>query len=109
MFKTFFTVVGSLAVVVGLVVGATELSYRLDQHYQPREEQVRHDTFENSATFTDGMARDLSNLRLQYFATGETPQQQELIRETVRQRYGSYDPNKLPSDLVPFFEQMIAN
>jgi hypothetical protein len=92
-----------------LVVGGTELGYRLDKHYQPLEEQVRHDTFANSQTFTEGMARDLSNLRLQYNATGETDAQKEIIRDTVRERYGSYDPNKLPSDLLPFFNQMMTN
>jgi hypothetical protein len=101
-------VVVSILVIAGLTVGATELGYRLDSHYQPLQEQVRANTFSQSQTFNEGMIRDLQNLRQQYMQTGETDDQKTAIRDTVRQRYAAYDPAKLPADLALFYNQMNA-
>jgi hypothetical protein len=104
--KVALSIVGGILVFIAVVVGLTEFGYRLDQHYQPRQEQVRHDTFENSATKVDGDARDISNLRLQYMSPGLSQDQKDAIRDIVRQRYCSLDPAKIPSNLLSFINQM---
>jgi hypothetical protein len=106
MFKSAGGVVLAVIAFVTVIVGMTELGYQLDKHYQPLQEQVRANTFAQSQTFNEGMARDLQNLRQQYYTAGETDQQKEFIRDTVRQRYAAYDPAKLPSDLALFYNQM---
>jgi hypothetical protein len=102
------SVLGGIAILVALVFGINELSYRADQRYMPLAEQNRANTFENSVTYNEGVARDLSTFRLQYTAPGETQDQKNLIRDTVRERYGHYDESKLPGTLAAFYDQMMA-
>jgi hypothetical protein len=104
--KTVFAVLVGIVLFVGAIVGLTEFGYRLDKHYQPLQEQVRHDTFENSATKVDGDARDISNLKLQYMSPGLTQEQKDAIRDVVRQRYCSLEQDKIPSNLQSFINQM---
>jgi hypothetical protein len=104
--KVFLAVIGGIIVFALLAVGGTELGYRLDQHYQPREEQVRHDTFENSATKIDGDNRDMANMRLQYMSPNLTQEQKDAIRDTFQERYCSLEQDKISSELIPFWKQM---
>jgi hypothetical protein len=105
--KTVFAVIGGGVLFVFLIVGLTEFGYRLDQHYAPREEQVRHDTFEQSQTYNEGVARDIANLRMEYQNPSTTQAQKDNIRDTVRERYGAYDPSKLSPANAAFLTQMI--
>lgn len=104
--KVFGAVVLGIVVFVLVVIGLNEFGYRLDQHYQPREEQVRADTFANSQTYNEGMARDLQNLR-QAYLDADTAEKKGAIQSTVRQRYAGYDVSKLSPDLVLFYNKML--
>lgn len=106
MFKTASGVFLGIVLFIAAIVGLTEFGYQINKHYSPLEEQVRHDTFENSATKMDGDARDIANLRLQYNSPDLNQSQKDAIRDTVRQRYCSLDTSKIPGNLLSFINQM---
>jgi hypothetical protein len=101
-------VCGGVLLVVAIVFGLNELVFRANQRYMPLNEQNRANTFDNSVTYNEGVARDLSSMRLQYTATGETQDQKDIIRDTVRERYGHYDEARLPPTLAVFYDQMMS-
>jgi len=104
--KAIAIAIGCVIVFLIAVIGLTEFGFRLDQHYQPREEQVRRNTFAQSQTYNEGMARDLQNLR-QAYLDADTPEKKGAIQSTVRQRYAGYDVDQLPPDLVLFYNKML--
>ena len=87
--------VGSLLAVYG-----REFNLRMDAHYAPREEQVRHNTFECSQSHTDGLTHEILDYRDQYGsadAAGKT-----VIRQRVLGDFNSYTCGDLPESVQSF-------
>lgn len=105
-FGTVFGVVIGLVTIGGLLVGGYELSYRMFQHYAPRYEQVRRETYEQSRAYQEGTVRDLENLRLEY-GRAQTDSARAAIKDTVRERSADLpDDLQLSPSLQAFLDQM---
>ncbi len=95
-----------LGVVVGLaaLVGLTYLSFQLYAFYNPKYEEVRRETYEQSRAFNEGMVRDLENLKMQYQTAA--PDQQAGLRAVILHRFSVYPTDRLPPDLQAFYTQL---
>lgn len=71
-----------------------------DRFFNPREEQVRHDTFECSASHTDGVIRDLREQRDEYAHADEAGK--SIIADKFRHEADEFTCYDLPSDLKSF-------
>lgn len=99
-------VLAFLCVFVGLPILGYELSYRLSQHYMPRYEQVRRETYEESRAYQEGMVRDLENLRLAYLQA-QSPDQKAALRSTIQHRFADLPADiEMPPDLQAFKDAM---
>ncbi|WP_321913520.1 hypothetical protein [Paraburkholderia sp. J11-2] len=91
---------GALAAILTLIVGGRELALRMNAHYSPREEQVRHDTFECSASHTDGLVRELRQIRDQYRAAD--PAGRSALADTFKHDADGFTCGDLPADIQSF-------
>jgi hypothetical protein len=74
--------------------------YSLMKYFAPRQEQVRHETFECSASHTDGLVRELRQIRDQYQhadAAGKAA-----LADTYKHDMDGYSCGDLPSDITAF-------
>lgn len=66
----------------------------------PARVAIDNRVFHSSQAYTDGMARDLDNLRLAYMSADQAGR--ETIRATIQHRFAGYDGSTLPPDLRSF-------
>jgi hypothetical protein len=94
------TIAAFLAIVVGLSFFGTGLDYIQTKIFSPKYEQVRHETFECSASHTDGLVRELRQIRDQWNhadAAGKAG-----LADTYKHDMDGYTCGDLPSDLQTF-------
>ncbi|MFM0165726.1 hypothetical protein PQR39_35520 [Paraburkholderia sediminicola] len=99
-------VAGVIAVGSLLTVYGREFALRMDAHYAPREEQVRHNTFECSQSHSDGMAREIRQYQDQYGtadAAGKAIIRQRVLQDAESQ---NSDACPLPSDVQSFVQSL---
>lgn len=70
--------------------------------FAPKYAEVRNQTFKESQAYNDGMANDLGDLRLQYFAA-KSQEHKDVLVATIKQRFGSYPKDRLPPELRDFY------
>lgn len=73
--------------------------------FQPKVVAVQNKTFHESQQYTDGMRRDLENLRMAYIHASD-PLEKQAIRATIQQRFAGYDEDGLSPDLRSFYESV---
>jgi hypothetical protein len=100
--KVFFAIVGVSIALAALGVGGREFALRMDSHYAPREEQVRHNTFECSQSHTDGLVHEIRDYQDQYRTADDAGK--AIIRQRVLQDSESYTCGDLPSDIQSFIQ-----
>jgi multisubunit Na+/H+ antiporter MnhG subunit len=114
MSKTKATLWYVLAFVVFMIVVAilaffgNGLNYAVNKTFAPLNEQVRHETFECSASHSDGIAREIRQYQDQYNALDpndvKTPGARVLLRQRVLQDFESQTGTDcpLPTDVQTF-------
>jgi hypothetical protein len=104
--KAFLITVAVVLGIAALGVAGREFSLRMNAHYAPREEQVRHNTFECSQSHSDGMAREIRQYQDQYGAADTAGK--AVIRQRVLQDAESQnsDACPLPSDVQSFVQSL---
>jgi hypothetical protein len=78
-------------------------SFFIFKVFNPKIEQVRRNTFEQSRAFNEGQMQHLASIQAQ-FATA-TPEQQKALAQLVMQNYAAYDVSKLTPQLQDFYYQ----
>jgi hypothetical protein len=102
--KGFFATVGVVIALAALTIGGREFALRMNSHYAPREEQVRHDTFECSASHTDGLAREVRQYMDQYRSADAGGR--EVLANRIKQEVDSYTCGDLPADVQSFRQSL---
>jgi hypothetical protein len=98
-------VLAVLAGVAGLSFYGNGLDYLLNRKFAPLNEQVRHDTFECSASHMDGMAREIRQYQDQY-ATQDASGR-AIIRQRVLQDAESQTGDcPFPADIQTFVNSL---
>lgn len=104
--STILAVIAVLAAIMGLSFGGTGLNYWLYKTFAPKVEQVRHQTFECSASHSDGIAREIRQYQDQY--TTADADSRIVIRQRVLQeaeaQTGTDCP--LPTDVQTFVSSL---
>lgn len=72
--------------------------------WAPKYENVNRQIFENTMSYTQGMAQDLSNAKMQYVQA--TPDQKAGLASIIVHRFADYDVSKLPPDLQDFLQSL---
>ncbi len=85
---------------IGVIVGIYEFGFRLYEYYNPKYEQVRRNTYEQSRAFREGTVRDLENLALEFARA--SPEAKAAIRITARHRLANIPDELLTSQLLKF-------
>ena len=70
----------------------------------PAQVAIENKTFHQSQAYTDGMARDLFDLKQQYDSA--STEGRDAIRATVRERFAGFNPSTLPPGLRAFLTEM---
>jgi hypothetical protein len=97
--KVVAYIAATLAIVTALVTGIRYFN-------APINTAIDYSTFKESGQYNDGMARDLDNFRQVWIDPKTTDIQRDAIRSTVKQRFGAYDSNRLPSDQRSFLREV---
>jgi hypothetical protein len=91
-------IVVALGSIIGIYFNIIDL--KSSQYFSPRREQVRHDTFECSASHSDGIVRELRQIRDQY--NHEDDAGKAALADTFRHEADGYTCYALPPDLQSF-------
>lgn len=73
--------------------------------FAPKYEQVRRETFEQSKSYNEGMAQELSQAQVDY-ARAHDSEEKKAIGALLLHRYGGYDVSKLPVDQREFLNML---
>jgi hypothetical protein len=98
--KAFLATVGVILAVTALGIGGRYVALHSDAYFAPREEQVRHNTFECSQSHTDGLTHEILDYRDQYGKADAAGK--EVIRERVLGDFNSYTCGDLPQSVQTF-------
>lgn len=104
-FKVTASIIGVVALLIGLSWGAEYLNIVRLGIFKPMRENVERQVFENTKSYVHGAAQDLAK----YF--DEYQQADDLRKKTIKQvilmRFPELDASKLPSvSLQSFLRQM---
>jgi hypothetical protein len=85
--KGFFAVVGVVIFVSAVGFGGRYLALKSEGYFAPKEEQVRHNTFECNASHSDGITREIRQYQDQYNAAGRVGDTgaQTILRQRILQ------------------------
>jgi hypothetical protein len=98
---------GFLGFFVPVIVVLVLLSLGLYAFYAPARIAIDNAAFHNSQPYNDGMARELSQYRIQ-FAGNLSDEQKNVIQGTIRHDFAGYDSSRLdPADRA-FLQQMLG-
>jgi len=98
--KAFLATVGVILAVTALGIGGRYVALHSDAYFAPREEQVRHNTFECSQSHTDGLTHEILDYRDQYGSADAAGK--AVIRQRVLGDFNSYTCGDLPESVQSF-------
>lgn len=98
--KLIVGTVGAVLVLVALILGTSELGFKIFERYNPKFENVRRNTYEQSRAYREGTVRDLQNLAMEYTRGNE--EQKAAIRITALHRFADVPDDILTPDLRQF-------
>ena len=100
-----------ILVVFGIIILSMGLGWLVQgndffmfKFWAPKYENVNRQIFENTMSYTQGMAQDLSNAKMQYVQA--TPDQKAGLASIIVHRFADYDVSKLPPDLQDFLQSL---
>jgi hypothetical protein len=102
--KAAGAVVVGLIVIVALGFGLNYAGLLNARFFAPRVEQVRHDTFECSASHADGMVRELRQIRDQYRTADAAGR--AALADTFKHDADGFTCYELPADLQSFYSSI---
>jgi hypothetical protein len=102
--KVVLTLVGVLALTMGLAWVIQGNSFFMYKVFAPKEEQVRREVFEQSKAYNQAMAQELDAMRFQYLQADEA--HKAALGSIILHRVADYDLDRLPSDLADFIRQL---
>lgn len=109
--KTSHIIMAICAALAALVATAIGLgwigranSLAQNQVFSPKEEAVRREVFEQSKSYTEGMAQELRNMQRQYVQA--SPEHKAALRSIILHQTASVDENVLPADLRSFINEL---
>lgn len=90
-----------IVVVIAVLAFAANLAgYGIDSFFMPKQEALRHKTFECSDAHVDGLVRDLRNIRDQYNRADDAGK--AALADTFRHEANGFTCGDLPFDLQSF-------
>ena len=95
----------AIAVLIGIAFAMELGGLQWDKFFAPKHEAVRREVYENTESYTRGMAQQLSKYRYEY-VTAKTPEDKKAIAAVVRSTFANYDRNLLPVDLATFLDSL---
>jgi hypothetical protein len=100
------TIWGLAIIVVLAVLGFAANYFGLvsDRFFMPRQEQVRHQTFECSDSHVDGLVRELRQIRDQW--KGADAAGKAALADTFKHEYNGFTCGQLPEDLQAFYNAL---
>lgn len=102
--RTIIEGVGIFVLIIMLLVALCGITFGLSSFFGPLNADLDNKIFHNTAAYTDGMVRDLENLKMQYESGNDT--QKAMLKATILHRFSIYPKNKLPYDLRQFLETL---
>ena len=106
--KTVFVVLGVGLLILGVTFGLSLAFNGMDSTnraiFAPINANIDRKTYENSASYNDGMVRDLENLKLEYLKANDD--QKAALRATILHRFSVYPYNRLTPDLQNFYDSL---
>lgn len=72
--------------------------------FNPRYEEVRRTTFEESKAYNHGMLRDLQDLRMKYIESDVQTRTQ--LRGIILHRFAAYPEDRMPNELRSFYREL---
>lgn len=91
---------GIMVFVLGIGWIAEGNDFFMFKFFAPKRAAVERQVFEETKSYNDGMAQELSAMEIDYAKAD--PGQKAALRSVILHRYASYDTDRLPLDLRGF-------
>lgn len=93
-----------VAVTLGLTWAIQGNDFALNQYFNPKYEQVRRETFEQSKAYNQGMVQELQNMQFEYEQADAS--HKAALGSIILHRSADYDVDRLPPDLRGFIDKL---
>lgn len=107
IFKTAMSVLGAIvafvavvALILGLSFGGRYVGQEFDRFFNPREENIRREVFEQTKSYNEAKEQELIKYKFEY-ETGDD-QTKKAIASAVRHAFADYNDEELDPELQNF-------
>lgn len=84
--------------------GIRYCSLQTNTFFAPKERALENQVWKQSEQYSDGMVRDLENLRMDYIKANDD--QKAALKATILHRFAAYNTESLPPELRQFMTQL---
>lgn len=105
--KTFGIVVGGLfgiVLLVALGLGIRYASIHIEGFFQPLEQNIQRQVFEETKSYNEGKEQELVKYRLEYMRSDDEVEK-AAIASAVRHAFADYDSSRLEPELEEFLNR----
>ena len=95
---------GGIAIVLIITLGLMSFGLFSSKTFDPKYEQVRRETFEQSKAYRDGMVQELQNMEFQYLQADEA--HKKALADIILHRTAAVPPDALTPELNSFIAQL---
>ena len=93
---TIMKVIGVIILIVILMFGLEMAGLQWTKFFAPKRENVKREVFENTKSFTRGMAKELAKHYKEY-NNAESEEDKQIIRSVIQSDFADFDIDKLNS------------
>jgi hypothetical protein len=104
MIKYIFIVIGLLLLIIIIPWLLKSHDLFWNSFWNPKEEQVRREVFEQTKSYKQGMIQDLRNMQFEYVQA--KPEHKSALRSIILHRSADFHVSDLPSDLQTFLSSL---
>ena len=109
--KEFFTTIGLIVGLIGLVValafGGPYLNLQVQRMWGTELESVKTDIYRENKSYVEGTVRELRALRVDYVKADDS--QKEALASLIIHRANELDTDRLPLDVRNFLKEIMEN
>lgn len=102
--KIAFACIGGFALFLILIFALNLFGFGNYAFFAPKYTAVDNKVFHESQQYNDGMVRDLENIKREY--QHATPEGKDALRATVIHRFEIYPRDRMPPDLLNFYDSL---
>lgn len=98
--KDIFKIAAMVFGFIALIWAIAGNQLAMSAFFNPKFEQVRRETFEQSKAYQDGTLQEIRSMQFEYAKAA--PNQKQMLGEIIKHKLAGFPEDKIPADLKVF-------